>query len=58
MNLKESITAVKKFYQFLYEEGIISKIDFEFVKGEIKEMKDEWIMVMRRYDEEDYEDWW
>ncbi|SFV49814.1 site-specific recombinase like [hydrothermal vent metagenome] len=52
-NLKESITSIKKFYQFLYEEGKLSKLDFEILKNEIKTSKDEWIEIMKRYEDGD-----
>jgi len=56
-NLKESITSIKKFYQFLYEEGKLSKFDFEILKNEIKTSKDEWIEIMKRYEDDgDLED--
>lgn len=49
-SIKENITSFKKFYQFMYENGEISKNDLFELKEEIKNCKDEWLENIRMYD--------
>lgn len=56
--LKSSLTSLKKFYKFLYEIGKIGKVDLETINSIIKENKDEWILKMEMYDnDEDLDDY-
>ena len=56
--LKSSLTSLKKFYKFLYEIGKIGKVDLETINSIIKENKDEWILKMKMYDnDEDLDDY-
>ncbi len=59
-SIKENITSMKKFYQFMYENGEISKDDLLELKEEIKNCKDEWFKNIRLYDNPnvDLEDIW
>lgn len=47
---------MKKFYQFMYEHGKISKKDFSNVKEHIKEEMPEWLATMDRYDDQNITD--
>lgn len=59
-SIKENITSIKKFYQFMYEIGEIEKDDLVELKEEIKNCKDEWIENVKMYDNPniDIEDIW
>jgi site-specific recombinase XerD len=49
-SIKENITSMKKFYQFMYENGEIEKYDIVELKEEIKNCKEEWFENIRMYD--------
>ncbi len=52
-SIKENITSIKKFYQFMLEIGEIDNDEFAELKEEIKECKDDWIKKVRMYDNPD-----
>ncbi len=59
-SIKENITSLKKFYQFMYEDGGISKDDLVELKEDIKSNKDEWLENLKMYDDPniDFDDIW
>ncbi len=59
-SIKQNITSIKKFYQFLLESGEITNDDFVELKEEIRECKDDWLENLRMYDDPnvDIEDIW
>ncbi|MGB3225288.1 MAG: hypothetical protein WBB23_21030 [Desulforhopalus sp.] len=59
-SIRENITSIKKFYQFMLEIGEIDNDEFAELKEEIKECKDDWIEKVRMYDnpEIDIEEIW
>ncbi|MGW8159739.1 MAG: recombinase [Desulfoprunum sp.] len=59
-SIKENITSLKKFYQFMFEIGEIPKDDLFELEEEIKECKDDWFENLRKYDDPDVdlEDIW
>ena len=59
-SIKENITSIKKFYQFMYEIDEIEKDDLFELREEIKECKDDWLENLRMYDNPsiDIEDIW
>ncbi|MCD6262149.1 MAG: recombinase [Deltaproteobacteria bacterium] len=54
--IKENATSLKKFYQYLYEAGKVSKEDVSVLKETIKEDMPEWLATMDRYDDPNIED--
>jgi len=54
--IKENAASLKKFYQYLYEDGKISEAVFSEMKEMIKEDMPEWLATMGRYDDPDIED--
>ncbi|GAA5263484.1 hypothetical protein [Methanocalculus sp. MC3] len=54
--INENASSLKKFYQFMFEKGEITKEEFTELKETIKEEKPEWIATMERYLDEDIED--
>ena len=54
--IKENAASLKKFYQFMYEQGKISEEVFSTLKESIKEEMPEWLATMDRYDDPDIED--
>ncbi|HEN20962.1 MAG TPA: recombinase [Desulfobacteraceae bacterium] len=54
--IKQNAASLKKFYQFLNEDGKISKEALQGMKDEIKEDMPEWLATMERYDDPDIED--
>lgn len=50
-SIKENITSIKKFYQFLLESGEITIEYFAELQEEIRECKDDWLENLRRYDD-------
>ena len=54
--IKENVASLKKFYQYLYEDGKVSKETFSAMKESIKENMPEWLATMERYDDPDIED--
>jgi site-specific recombinase XerD len=54
--IKENASSLKKFYQFMLENGKISRESFDALKQEIKEDMPEWVATMKRYDDPDIED--
>lgn len=59
-SVKENITSIKKFYQFMYESGEIEVEKLEQLKTEIKDNKDVWLKAIQDYDNPDIdiEDIW
>ncbi len=55
-SIKENAASLKKFYQFMYEQGEISENDLLFLKNSIKEGMPEWLATLDRYDDPDIED--
>ncbi len=53
--IKENATSLKKFYQYLYEAGKVSKEDVSVLKETIKEDMPEWLATMDRYDDPNIE---
>ena len=54
--IKENAASLKKFYQFMYEQGKMSKEVFSTLKESIKEEMPEWLATMDKYDDPDIED--
>jgi len=54
--IKENAASLKKFYQFMYEQGKISEEAFSTLNESIKEEMPEWLATMDRYDDPDIED--
>lgn len=54
--IKENAASLKKFYQYLYEDGKVSEETFSAMKESIKEDMPEWLATMERYDDPDIED--
>lgn len=54
--IKENAASLKKFYQYLYEDGKISEAVLSEMKEMIKEDMPEWLATMGRYDDPDIED--
>ncbi|MEA3417118.1 MAG: recombinase [Thermodesulfobacteriota bacterium] len=54
--IKENAASLKKFYQFMYEQGKISEEAFSTLKESIKEEMPEWLATLNRYDDPDIED--
>jgi len=54
--IKENASSLKKFYQFMFEKGKISKESLDELKQTIKEDMPEWLATMERYDDPDIED--
>ncbi|OQB68397.1 MAG: hypothetical protein BWX92_03932 [Deltaproteobacteria bacterium ADurb.Bin135] len=54
--IKGNAARLKKFYQYLYEDGKVSKETFSAMKESIKENMPEWLATMERYDDPDIED--
>jgi len=54
--IKENAASLKKFYQYLYEDGKVSEEAFSAMKESIKEDMPEWLATMDRYDDPDIED--
>ena len=53
--IKENAASLKKFYQYLYEDGKITKDSLQEMKERIKEDMPEWLATMARYDDPDIE---
>jgi len=54
--IKKNAASLKKFYQFMYEQGKISEEAFSALKESIKEEMFEWLATTDRYDDPDIED--
>ena len=54
--IKENSASLKKFYQYLYEDGKITKDSLQEMKERIKEDMPEWLATMARYDDPNIED--
>ncbi|MBW2075791.1 MAG: recombinase, partial [Deltaproteobacteria bacterium] len=54
--IKENAASLKKFYQYLYEDGKVSEEAFSALKETIKEDMPEWLATMDRYDDPEIED--
>jgi site-specific recombinase XerD len=54
--IKENASSLKKFYQFMLENGKIAKESLDALNQIIKEGMPEWIATMERYDDPDIED--
>jgi len=51
--LKEATRAIKKFYKFLYEKGLIKKSDYQKVLDTIKNNLSRWLVKMSQYNDPD-----
>jgi len=47
--IKENAASLKKFYQYLYEDGKVTKDSLQGMKESIKEDMPEWLATMARY---------
>ncbi len=54
-SIKSTCSSVKKFYQCMLEKNHIKKEDYDKLCEVIKENKEDWLMDMQAYDNEDYE---
>jgi len=54
--IKENAASLKKFYQYLHEDGKITKDSLQDMKERIKEDMPEWVATMERYDDPNIED--
>ena len=57
-SIKGNATSLKKFYTFMYENGLIKKEELTDLKQEIKEEMPEWLATLERYDDPSVEDVW
>ena len=60
-SIKSNAASLKKFYQFMYEQGRIDQGALDELKVQIKEDMPEWLETLRRFDDvsiEDPEDIW
>jgi site-specific recombinase XerD len=56
--IKENAASLKKFYQFMYGKGKITKLSLDELNQTIKEEMPEWIATVMRYDDPDCDDVW
>ncbi len=58
--IKENIASLKKFYAFMCQLGEVSPEDVMYLKQEVKELKNEWIERLKKYDDPniDFNDIW
>jgi site-specific recombinase XerD len=59
--IKSNAASLKKFYTYMYEQGLITQEDLTWLKERIKEEMPEWVATMNRYDDPsitDMEDVW
>jgi len=54
--IKKNATSLKKFYEFMYEEGKISKQAFSSMKESIKKRMPDWLATISRYDDPNIKD--
>ena len=54
--IKKNAASLKKFYQYLFEDGKITKDMLQKMKERIKEDMPEWLATMERYDDPNIED--
>jgi len=52
-SIKSNIASLKKFYQFMLQQGEISKDAYDDMKEWIKEEKEEWLAAVDRYNDPD-----
>jgi len=60
-SIKNNATSIKKFYEFMYEKGIVDAYAYNELKEEMKENMQDWLDTMDRYDDpaiEDMEEVW
>jgi site-specific recombinase XerD len=59
-SIKENITSLKHFYTYMHTIGVIDPDELNAMKEEIKEIKDEWLETIRKYNDPDtdFEDIW
>lgn len=55
-SIKSTASSIKKFYQFMCENGYVEKSDYNKLCNEIKENMDTFIDSLNEYENEDYED--
>ncbi len=55
-SIKANAASLKKFYQFMFEEGHVSREDLDDLKDRIKEDLPEWLANSRRFDDPDIDD--
>ncbi len=60
VSIKSNVASLKKFYEFMFEQGMVAAEALQEMKAVIKEGLPEWIETMRRYDDPsvDIEDVW
>lgn len=58
--INQNATSLKKFYKFMFQMGEVSPEDLLHLHDEIKELKNEWINRLKKYDDPniDLEDIW
>jgi len=49
--VKSNITSFKRFIKFLHTKGLIMDLDFEILKENIKDLKDDWIRKVNLYND-------
>ena len=57
-SIKGNAASLKKFYTFLYENGLIEKDDLANLKETIREGMPEWLATLDRHDDPSVEDVW
>ncbi len=57
-SIKENAASLKLFYQFMHNNGKITKESLDEMKQVIKEEMPEWIATIKRYDDPEVEDVW
>jgi len=57
-SIRSYSASLKKFYQFMFERGLIEREALDDLKAQIKEKLPEWLDTLRRYDDPSIEDPW
>ena len=60
-SIRSNVASLKKFYEFMYERGLVSEEALKEMREQIKEELPEWLATMRRYSDPsitDPEDIW
>jgi intergrase/recombinase len=57
-SIKSNAASLKKFYAFMFEQGLVDKEALADLKQTIKEEMPEWLAAVRRFDKPEFEDIW
>jgi hypothetical protein len=50
-SIKSNATSIKKFYEFMFEKGIVDSVAYNELKEVINDNMQEWLDTMDRYDD-------